>query len=47
MSCVNAQSAEEALINLDCTICTLFSFLIGLVPSVTLIAKTKQSLDLT
>lgn len=44
VSCVCAQSAEEALIKLDCTIGTLFS--IVLVVSVTLIAKTKQSLHL-
>lgn len=47
MSCVIAQSAEEALIKLDCTIGTLFSIYgVVLVLSTHLIAKTKQSLCL-
>lgn len=41
-----AQSAEEALIKLDCTIGTLFSISVGLAVNIILIARTKQSLHL-
>lgn len=46
VSCVVAQSAEEASIKSDCTIGTLFSTGVGLVVNITLLAKTKQSLHL-